>query len=140
MEKRIKKLEDRVADQWALCILAILMTGAAMVTGFFSMQVAASKEWNAVQTALTIFEVFLVVALATGFWTVRRAAIERAEDAAQGVAQTVARECSEAEVREYIRLYIAPSFIRQIIEGSEDIGGGADLTEQSVNDMMDKLD
>lgn len=135
MEQRIKKLEDRVSDQWALCILAVLLTSAAMVTGFFSMQVAASQEWNAVQTALTIFEVFLVVALATGFWTVRRAAIERAEDAAK----EVARECAEAEVREYVKLHVAPRLIRQIIEGSEDLGGGADLTEQSVNDIMERL-
>lgn len=135
MEKRIKKLEERVADQWALCMLAILITGAAMITGLFSMQVATEKDWNAIQTALTIFETFLVIALATGFWLVRRAAIEKAEDTAKEVAQI----CAEAEVREYVKLYVAPKIIRQIIEGNGDLGMNPDLTEQAVNDMMEKL-
>lgn len=135
MDRKIARLEGKVADQWALCMLSVAFTGMALTTTFFFLQKAASSEWNAVQTALTVFEVFLVVALAVGFWTVRRAAMDRAED----VAREVARECSEAEVKEYVRLFVTPKLVREIIEGSEDLGGGANLTEQTVHDMMDKL-
>lgn len=132
----IEKLDGKISDIGALSVMALFFSGFAFFACFFFLLKNADTEWNAVQVALTTFQIFLVIALAVGFWAVRREAIERAEDAAR----IVARACAEEEVQEYVRLFVTPKLIRQIIEGSEDIGGGNDLTEDSVNDMMDELE
>lgn len=134
-KSEVSRFMDRVGDHSAhLCLIWPLLILCLVLTLYIANK-ANESDLNLISASLTIFEIFLVVALAAGFWTVRAAAIERAEDAAS----TVARECAESEVKEYVKLFVTPKLVREIIERSEDFGGGEKLTEQSVNDMMDKL-
>lgn len=135
-KSELERFMDRVANHTAhLCLIWPLLI-LCFVLLFYFFQRAESGDLNLIAVALTTFEIFIVVALAGGFWTVRSAAIERAEEAARKVAQ----ECTEAEVKAYVELFVAPKLIRQIIEQSEDLGGGVKLTEQTVDDIIDALD
>ena len=135
-ESKLTRLETRLGDHTAHLILIWPLLISVMFLSYYVGQRATEKDLNLLAVVLTVFEVFLVVALAAGFWMVRGAAVEKAEDAAR----SVARECAEAQVREYVKLFITPRLVREIIEGSEDLGGGANLTEQSVDDMMKGLE
>ena len=114
---------------WPLLILCFVLL-------FYVVQRAEASDLNLISVALTMFEVFLVVALAAGFWTVRSAAMERAEEAARAVA----KECAEAEAKKYAELFLSPRLVREIISQSEDLGGGANLSEQNVDDMRQALE
>ena len=131
----LERFMDRVGDHTANLMLIWPLLILCFVLLFYVVQRSESSDLNLISVALTMFEAFLVVALAVGFWTVRSAAVERAEDAAR----KVARECAEREAMVYAEQFLGPKIIREIIAQSEDLGGGERLTEENVDDMMDAL-
>lgn len=135
-KSELDRFIDRVGNHTAnLCLIWPLLILCLVLT-FYVVQRAENSDLNLISVALTMFEVFLVVALAAGFWTVRSAAIERAEEAAR----KVAKDCAETEAKAYAERFLSPKLIREIIAQSEDLGGGSNLTEQNVDDMKAALE
>jgi hypothetical protein len=135
-----EKLDSRISDHTAQLIilwpLILLIAGAH----FFVWQESdgAEDDLNLIGMALTIFEIFLIVALAGGFWMIRREAVDRAEEAAR----KVARDFAEQEVEKYAKAVVAPKLLRALIAGESDLAEGEneDLDEDSARDMIAKLD
>lgn len=132
----IKKLDGRVRDLGALSIMSMLLSGFSLICCFYFVQKVGDKDWNAVQTALTLFETFIVVSLATGFWMVRREAASRAED----IAREVAQSCAEMEARNLAAEMIPPQAFRQIQQIVAELGGMNELDEDEIAAIMAALD
>ena len=132
-----RKIDDRVSDHTAQLILLWPMILLIFAGHLYIWQEGADAHLNLVSAALTIFEIFIVVALAAGFWMVRREAIDRAEEAARNVA----RECAEREVQEYAKSVVAPKLLRAVLGGESDLAEseGDDLDDESARDMISKL-
>jgi hypothetical protein len=101
MEDRVKAIEAKLAAVihflgW-VGVISILNLGATL----WYFQLSDDVDWNFVAVTLTIFEVFLVIALAGGFWMLRGAAQSAAEAEAKKVAEPVAYEVARRTALQY---------------------------------------
>lgn len=135
MARNKKPLEERLSDVQANLIILWPLTLLNFVLLFYIAQNADDGDLNFLSVAITLFEGFIVISLAAGFWMLRREAISRAEEAAM----EVAKECAEQEARKLAEELIPPQALRQIL-AVMDIAQNQDLDEDAVNDMIAKLD
>ena len=135
MAKEKRNLEDRLGDINAQLIIVWPLLIINFVMLFYVYQRAGDEDLNLLSIAITLFEAFLLIALAAGFWMVRREAVSRAED----VAAEIAEECAAREARKLAEEMIPPQPLRQIMTLLE-IAPNQGLDDDQINDIMTKLD
>ena len=135
LPRETKPIEERLSDVQANLVILWPLTLVNFFLLFYMAQQADESDLNFLSVAITLFEGFLVVSLAAGFWMLRREAVSVAEEAAM----EVAKECAEQEARKLAEELIPPQALRQIL-AVMDIAQNQDLDEGAVNDMISKLD
>jgi len=132
MSKQGNGIEGLRNGIYAIGVFSLFNFGAS----FYFFQIATDKDLNFVSVALTFFEIFLIVALATGFWMIRREAIEKAEDAAR----EEARECVEEIAQKLLEAKLQPLVFRGITKLLNDRLVEKGLSEVDVDGIMSTLD
>lgn len=94
-------MEDRVqAVEAKLCAVTHFLLWIGLISAFnfgvalWYFQLSAHVEWNSIAVTLTIFEMFLVIALAGGFWMLRGAAQDAASKTAKEISIPIAEEAA----------------------------------------------
>ena len=127
MEDRVKAIEAKLAAviHFLVWVGVISMLNLGATLWYF--QLSDDVDWNFIAVTLTIFEVFLVIALAGGFWMLRGAAQSAAEAEAKKVAEPVAYEVARRTALQYSGL-------------AESVAGQASKADsRDLEDMIDSL-
>lgn len=113
LEERLQVLEARLP-------LITFVGGPFLVLNLINLGVSLwyfqqdpKPDWDFIAVTLTVFEIFLVVALIGGFWTLRSAA----QVAARTEARKIAREVAEKEARTSILAWA------DLLDNLEETGG-----------------
>jgi hypothetical protein len=132
MEERIQALEARLCAVTHFLGWFAAVALVNLVASLWYFQSGAREDWNFIAVTLTIFEVFLIVALAGGFWMLRGAAQAAAKSEAQVIAADVAEDVARRSFLDWQSLTAASTpmgdshDLNKMIESLSDSNGNAD--------------
>lgn len=113
------KRQDRRDDAYGLALLALILSGLALV-GVLLWWVAApekQRSFDSIAFSLAALQTFLIVVALGGYWTIRNAAIAAAEaearrvseSTAEGIAKKVAEDLARATARGVAEEIVKPA-------------------------------